>query len=83
LSSLYHLYDLRLELKHGASNKGMVYTEEDANDVNVVDEARGLDLTRGAKVLITIPYFDKASRGCSREGVFVVSILLVVGQVVL
>jgi hypothetical protein len=61
----------------------MVYTEEDANDVNVVDEARGLDLTRGAKVLITIPYFDKASRGCSREGVFVVSILLVVGQVVL
>ena len=61
----------------------MVHAEEGANDANVVDEARGLDLTRGAEVLVAIPYFNEASRGCSREGVFVISVLLVVGQVVL
>jgi hypothetical protein len=47
--------------------------------VNVVDKARGLDLTYSTKVFVVIPYFDKATRGCSREGVFVISVLLVIG----
>jgi hypothetical protein len=83
LSGFYHLYDLRLELKHSTSNKGAVYAEKGTNNANVVDKARGLDLACGTKVFIAIPYFNKASRGCSRESVFIIGVLLVVGQVVL
>jgi hypothetical protein len=61
----------------------VVYVEEGANNANVVDKARGLDLTCSAKVFVVIPYFNKASRGCSRESIFVISVLLIVGQVVL
>ena len=47
--------------------------------MNVVDKARGLDLACGTKVFVAIPYFDEASRGCSRESVFVIGVLLVIG----
>ena len=57
----------------------MVYVEEGTNNANVVDKARGLDLACGTKVFIAIPYFDEASRGCGRESVFVISVLLVIG----
>jgi hypothetical protein len=83
LSGLYHLHDLGLELNHGTSNRRVVHAEESTNNANVVDEARGPDLACGTKVLVAIPYFDEATRGCGREGVFVVSVLLVIGQVVL
>jgi hypothetical protein len=57
----------------------VVHAEESTNNANVVDEARGLDLACGTKVLVAIPYFNEATRGCGREGVFVVSVLLVIG----
>jgi hypothetical protein len=44
---------------------GVVHAEESADNANVVDEARGPDLACGTKVFVAIPYFDKASRGCS------------------
>jgi hypothetical protein len=61
----------------------VVHAEEGTNNTNVVDEARGLDLTRDTEVLVAIPYFDEASRGCGRESIFVIGVLLVIGQVVL
>ena len=57
----------------------MVYTEEGTNNANVVNKARGLDLAYGTKVFIAIPYFNKAFRGCGRESVFVIGVLLVIG----
>jgi hypothetical protein len=79
LSGFCHLHDLGPELKHGTSNRRVVYAEEGTNNANVVDEARGPDLTCGTKVFVAIPYFDEASRGCGREGVFVIGVLLVIG----
>jgi hypothetical protein len=57
----------------------VVYIEESANDANIVDKARRLDLTYSTKVFIAILYFNKAFRGCSRESVFVIGVLLVIG----
>ena len=57
----------------------MVHAEEGTNNANVVDKARGLDLACGTKVFVAIPYFNKASRGCGRESVFVIGVLLVIG----
>jgi hypothetical protein len=61
----------------------VVYVEESADNANIVDKARRLDLTYSTKVFVVILYFNEASKGCSRESVFVIGILLVVGQVVL
>ena len=57
----------------------MVHTEKGTNNANVVDKARGLDLACGTKVFVAIPYFDEAPKGCGRESVFVIGVLLVVG----
>jgi hypothetical protein len=64
LSSLYHLYDFGLKFKYSTSNRGVVYIEERANDANVVNEIRRLDLAYSTKVFVVILYFNKASRGC-------------------
>ena len=57
----------------------MVHAEEGTNNANVVDKAGGLDLAYGTKVFVAIPYFNKASRGCGRESVFVIGVLLIIG----
>ena len=57
----------------------MVHVEEGTNNANVVDKARGLDLAYGTKVFVAILYFNEASKGCGRESVFVISVLLVIG----
>jgi hypothetical protein len=57
----------------------VVHAEEGTNNANVVDKAGGPDLACGTKVFVAIPYFDEASRGCGRESVFVIGVLLVIG----
>jgi hypothetical protein len=56
----------------------VVYAEKGTNNANVVDKAKGLDLTCGTKVFVVILYFNKASKCCGREGVFVIDVLLVI-----
>jgi hypothetical protein len=56
----------------------VVYAEKGTNNANVVDKAKGLDLTCGTKVFVVILYFNKASKCCGREGVFVIGVLLVI-----